>query len=117
LFTGRRAHALESPDWRRAAARPACAAKKWPNAPISARPSTHGWNRAGALSADVVDRIARALMLADVEREHFFLLGLARPPDARYRKADGVTPRLQRVLERKLARRAWSSLELTIPDR
>jgi transcriptional regulator with XRE-family HTH domain len=55
--------------------------------------------RGGAPSADVLDRIARALMLTDVEREHLFLLGLGRPPEARYRKSDGVTPRLQRVLD------------------
>jgi hypothetical protein len=47
----------------------------------------------------VLDRIARALMLTDVEREHLFLLGLGRPPEARYRKNEGVTPRLQRVLD------------------
>ncbi len=55
--------------------------------------------RGGAPSADVLDRIARALVLTDVEREHLFLLGLGRPPDARYQKNDGVTPRLQRVLD------------------
>ena len=55
--------------------------------------------RGGAPSADVLDRIARALMLTDVEREHIFLLGLGRPPDVRYRKGGGVTPRLQRVLD------------------
>jgi len=55
--------------------------------------------RGGAPSADVLDRIARALMLTDVEREHLFLLGLGRPPDARYRKSEGVSPRLQRVLD------------------
>ena len=55
--------------------------------------------RGGAPSADVLDRIARALMLTDVEREHLFLLGLGRPPEARYRKKEGVTPRLQRVLD------------------
>ena len=55
--------------------------------------------RGGAPSADVLDRIARALMLTDVEREHLFLLGLGRPPEARYRKNEGVTPRLQRVLD------------------
>jgi transcriptional regulator with XRE-family HTH domain len=55
--------------------------------------------RGGAPSADVLDRIARALMLTDVEREHLFLLGLGRPPEARYRKDKGVTPRLQRVLD------------------
>jgi transcriptional regulator with XRE-family HTH domain len=55
--------------------------------------------RGGAPSADVLDRIARALMLTDVEREHLFLLGLGRPPEVRYRKGEGVTPRLQRVLD------------------
>src|SRR5712664_3151965 len=55
--------------------------------------------RGGAPSADVVDRIARALMLTDVEREHLFLLGLGRPPEVRYQKNEGVTPRLQRVLD------------------
>ncbi|ACB95120.1 helix-turn-helix transcriptional regulator [Beijerinckia indica] len=55
--------------------------------------------RGGAPSADVLDRIARALMLTDVEREHLFLLGLGRPPEARYQKTGGVTPRLQRVLD------------------
>ena len=55
--------------------------------------------RGGAPSAGVLDRIARALMLTDVEREHLFLLGLGRPPEVRYRKDEGVTPRLQRVLD------------------
>src|SRR6202789_570526 len=54
--------------------------------------------RGGAPSADVLGRIAGALMLTDVEREHLFLLGLGRPPEVRYRKDEGVTPRLQRVL-------------------
>jgi transcriptional regulator with XRE-family HTH domain len=55
--------------------------------------------RGGAPSADVLDRIAGALMLTDVEREHLFLLGLGRPPEIRYRAIGGVTPRLQRVLD------------------
>ncbi len=55
--------------------------------------------RGGAASADVLDRIARALMLTEVEREHLFLLGLGRPPEVRYREAEGVSPRLQRVLD------------------
>lgn len=55
--------------------------------------------RGGAPSADVLDRLSRALMLTDVEREHLFLLGLGRPPEARYHKNEGVTPRLQRVLD------------------
>jgi len=55
--------------------------------------------RGGAPSAEVLDRLARALMLSDVEREHLFLLGLGHPPEARYRGGDGVAPRLQRVLD------------------
>lgn len=65
-------------------------------------PTWYTWleqGRGGAPSADVLDRIARALMLTDVEREHLFLLGLGRPPEVRYRKSEGVTPRLQRVLD------------------
>jgi transcriptional regulator with XRE-family HTH domain len=65
-------------------------------------PTWYTWleqGRGGAPSADVLDRIARALMLTEVEREHLFLLGLGRPPEMRYRKTDGVTPRLQRVLD------------------
>jgi transcriptional regulator with XRE-family HTH domain len=65
-------------------------------------PTWYTWleqGRGGAPSADVLDRIARALMLTDMEREHLFLLGLGRPPEARYRKTEGVTPRLQRVLD------------------
>jgi len=55
--------------------------------------------RGGAPSADVLDRIARAMMLTDAEREHLFLLGLGRPPEARYQAPDGITPRLQHVLD------------------
>jgi transcriptional regulator with XRE-family HTH domain len=65
-------------------------------------PTWYTWleqGRGGAPSADVLDRIARALLLTDVEREHLFLLGLGRPPEVRYRKSEGVTPRLQRVLD------------------
>ena len=65
-------------------------------------PTWYTWleqGRGGAPSADVLERIARALMLTDVEREHLFLLGLGRPPEARYQRNDGVSPRLQRVLD------------------
>lgn len=65
-------------------------------------PTWYTWleqGRGGAASADVLDRIARALMLTDAEREHLFLLGLGRPPEARYRNSESVTPRLQRVLD------------------
>jgi transcriptional regulator with XRE-family HTH domain len=55
--------------------------------------------RGGAPSVDVLDRIAGALMLTEVEREHLFLLGLGHPPEARYRAPEGVSPRLQRILD------------------
>jgi transcriptional regulator with XRE-family HTH domain len=55
--------------------------------------------RGGAPSADVLDRIARALMLTDVEREHLFLIALGRPPEVHYQASEGVTPRLQRLLD------------------
>jgi hypothetical protein len=38
-------------------------------------------------------------MLTDVEREHLFLLGLGRLPAVHYQPSEGVTPRLQRVLD------------------
>jgi transcriptional regulator with XRE-family HTH domain len=65
-------------------------------------PTWYTWleqGRGGAPSADVLDRIARALMLTDVEREHLFLLGLGRPPEVHYQGNERVTPRLQRVLD------------------
>jgi transcriptional regulator with XRE-family HTH domain len=55
--------------------------------------------RGGAPSADVLDRISRAMMLTDTEREHLFLLGLGRPPEVRYHAPEGITPRLQRLLD------------------
>jgi len=55
--------------------------------------------RGGAPSADVLDRIAHALMLTEVEREHLFLIGLGRTPEVRYQAAEGVTPRLQGILD------------------
>src|SRR6516165_7299502 len=54
--------------------------------------------RGGAPSADVLERVARALMLTDAEREHMFLLGLGRLPDIRPAETEAVTPRLQRLL-------------------
>ena len=38
--------------------------------------------RGGAPSAEVLGRIATALMLTEVEREHLFLVGLGRPPES-----------------------------------
>jgi transcriptional regulator with XRE-family HTH domain len=65
-------------------------------------PTWYTWleqGRGGAPSPDVLNRIARALMLTDIEREHLFLLGLGRPPEVRYTATEGVTPRLQRLLD------------------
>src|ERR1700730_11085451 len=65
-------------------------------------PTWYTWleqGRGGAPSADVLNRIAAALMLTDVEREHLFLLGLGRPSEVRYKASEGVPPRLQRVLD------------------
>ena len=55
--------------------------------------------RGGNPSADVLDRIAKALHLTALEREHLFLIGLGRPPEVRYGGTDPVTPRLQRLLD------------------
>ena len=65
-------------------------------------PTWYTWleqGRGGAPSADVLNRIAAGLMLTEPEREHLFILGLGRPPEARYRGSDEVTPRLQRILD------------------
>lgn len=65
-------------------------------------PTWYTWleqGRGGAPSADVLDRIARALMLSEAEREHLFLIGLGHPPEVRYTQGHGVSPRLQRVLD------------------
>jgi len=55
--------------------------------------------RGGPPSTEVLERIASALMLNNVEREHLFLLAQNRPPALRYQQSDGVTPRLQRILD------------------
>jgi transcriptional regulator with XRE-family HTH domain len=65
-------------------------------------PTWYTWleqGRGGAPSADVLNRISGALLLTDTEREHLFLLGLGRPPEVRYKATEGVTPRLQRLLD------------------
>ncbi len=65
-------------------------------------PTWYTWleqGRGGAPSADVLDRIARALMLNEVEREHLFLIALGRPPEVRYRRPLAVAPHLQRALD------------------
>ncbi|KAF1014577.1 MAG: hypothetical protein GAK31_02064 [Stenotrophomonas maltophilia] len=65
-------------------------------------PTWYTWleqGRGGAPSAAVLERIASALLLTEVEREHLFLLGLGRAPEVRYQAGAGITPRLQRVLD------------------
>lgn len=65
-------------------------------------PTWYTWleqGRGGAPSADLLERLCVALMLTDAEREHLFLLAFGRPPAARYRAIDAVSPRLQRVLD------------------
>ena len=56
--------------------------------------------KGGAPSSDVLDRLARALMLTDAEREHLFLIGLGRPPQVQYQPSSDITPRLQRLLDK-----------------
>jgi transcriptional regulator with XRE-family HTH domain len=65
-------------------------------------PTWYTWleqGRGGAPSADVLNRIAAGLMLTEAEREHLYILALGHPPEARYTGAQGITPRLQRVLD------------------
>jgi hypothetical protein len=47
----------------------------------------------------VLDRLARALALSDVERDHLYLLALGHPPQVRRTAAGEVTRQLQRVLD------------------
>lgn len=65
-------------------------------------PTWYTWleqGRGGAPSADVLNRIAKGLLLTEAEREHLFMLGLGRPPEVRYRGVEGVSPRLQRLID------------------
>ncbi|HEX6042441.1 helix-turn-helix transcriptional regulator [Longimicrobium sp.] len=55
--------------------------------------------RGGAPSADVLERVAGALMLTPAEREHLFLLAHGRPPEVRHQPSPRITPQLQRVLD------------------
>ncbi|NYT39755.1 helix-turn-helix domain-containing protein [Sphingomonas sp. R-74633] len=65
-------------------------------------PTWYTWleqGRGGAPSADVLDRIASGMMLTEPEREHLYMLAFGHPPEARYRGGEGISPRLQRVLD------------------
>ncbi|MET0969276.1 MAG: helix-turn-helix transcriptional regulator [Tardiphaga sp.] len=65
-------------------------------------PTWYTWleqGRGGAPSADVLNRIAVGLMLTEPERQHMFMLALGHPPEVHYKPTDGVSPRLQRLLD------------------
>ncbi|GBQ91476.1 helix-turn-helix transcriptional regulator [Asaia krungthepensis] len=65
-------------------------------------PTWYTWleqGRGGAPSQDVLHRLAKGMLLTDPEREHLFMLALGHPPETRYQGAQGITPRLQRVLD------------------
>ncbi len=65
-------------------------------------PTWYTWleqGRGGAPSADVLNRIAGGLMLTESEREHLFMLGRGHPPEVRYKAPEGVSPRLQRLID------------------
>jgi transcriptional regulator with XRE-family HTH domain len=55
--------------------------------------------RGGAPSPDVLERIASGMMLTEPEREHLHILAFGHPPEARYGRPQGISPRLQRVLD------------------
>ncbi|SPZ46276.1 putative transcriptional regulator [Agrobacterium tumefaciens] len=65
-------------------------------------PTWYTWleqGRGGSPSADVLDRIAKGLMLTDPERDHLHILAFGHPPEQRYRRPKTITPRLQGVLD------------------
>lgn len=65
-------------------------------------PTWYAWleqGRGGAPSADVLDRIARGLMLTEPERDHLHILAFGHSPEPRYRQHESITPRLQHVLD------------------
>lgn len=65
-------------------------------------PAWYTWleqGRGGLPSADVLDRIAKGLMLTEPERDHLHILAFGHPPEQRYRQPESITPRLQRVLD------------------
>ncbi|AXC15581.1 Putative DNA-binding protein [Acidisarcina polymorpha] len=48
----------------------------------------------------MLDRLARALVLEETEREHLYLLAHGRPPEVKSPvRTNGVSPRMQRVLD------------------
>lgn len=65
-------------------------------------PTWYTWleqGRGGSPSAEVLNRIAESLLLTDSEREHLFMLAFGHPPEVIYKPPEGVSPRLQRLLD------------------
>jgi len=65
-------------------------------------PTWYTWleqGRGGAPSTEVLNRIAQGLMMTDPEREHLFMLAFGHPPEVVYKAPEGITPRLQRLLD------------------
>lgn len=66
-------------------------------------PTWYTWleqGRGGAPSKDVLNRIAQSLVMTEPEREHLFMLAFGHLPEVIYKVPEGVTPRLQRLLDR-----------------
>lgn len=66
-------------------------------------PTWYTWleqGRGGAPSKEVLNRIAESLLMTAPEREHLFMLAFGHPPEVVYTVPAGVTPRLQRLLDR-----------------
>src|ERR1700761_1909300 len=55
--------------------------------------------RGGQPSAEVLDRIARALMLTSFEREHLYLIARGHTPEVHYQARENISPRIQHVLD------------------
>lgn len=65
-------------------------------------PTWYTWleqGRGGAPSTEVLNRIAQGLLMTEPEREHLFMLAFGHPPEVVYHAPEGVTPRLQRLLD------------------
>lgn len=65
-------------------------------------PTWYTWleqGRGGAPSPRVLDSLAAALMMTEAEREHLFLVGIGRPPKPHVAAGEGISQRLQRLLD------------------
>ncbi|MEW6257256.1 MAG: helix-turn-helix transcriptional regulator [Pseudomonadota bacterium] len=65
-------------------------------------PTWYTWleqGRGGAASARVLNSLSQALLLTAAERDHLFLLGLGHPPKPDATPQEGISARLQRLLD------------------